>query len=90
METYDRNAAAAIIPPVLRAEALELAKIGYEALVRKINPRVIYRAVCFDGPNPDAMKKHESLTDVLENLGYYIIDSGFTEDDRWFWLMERV
>ncbi|MHB8884312.1 MAG: hypothetical protein ACYC5H_04320 [Methylovirgula sp.] len=87
-ETYDRNEACSFIPDYLRAEALNLAKNGYIELIKQFMPRTIYRTVSFDGNVPAAMAKHTSLTDLLENLGYFVTGSGFSRD-RWYWIMDR-
>jgi hypothetical protein len=64
-------------------------KDAVKILVTEIEPIEIFRVAKAADLPEKAMRKHYLVTGCLENLGYYVLDSGFDASNRPSWRMRR-
>ena len=60
-----------------------------EQLVRAVQPDVIHIVTFAQRPPPISLPKYGLITDMLENLGFEIVQTGSDPHDRRFWLLVR-
>ena len=60
------------------------------ALVKAVQPAVIYRVTKATQPPDKALRKHQMVTERLVELGFRVHDSGTDEFGRQFWVMTQL
>jgi hypothetical protein len=85
--TQDRDIAAGFIPEDARPQIMPIVVGALEELVRQINAPWLYRVTKVRNPNEASMRKHDLITNMLENNGYVVIEAGYDRFTRWFWVM---
>lgn len=88
-ETQDRTVAKAYIPEESHPYVLPTVVNAMQRLVLDIQPASIYRVTKLPNLPVPAMRKHELLTSLLEDMGYMVGESGTDAFGRRFWNMER-
>jgi hypothetical protein len=90
IESDDRNYCREFIPNDARLLARRLVELSYVKLIREIEPRTIFRRTTISNSIHAAMAKHHSLTAVIENEGYDIVDADTDGNGQLYWVMERI
>jgi len=88
-QTQDRQIAAPFIPDGVRPSVMRVVCSCLDAMVKRAKPLGVYRVVKEPNAHEKALKKHEMLTEVLENTGYFVEDQGTDPFDRRFCTMRR-
>jgi hypothetical protein len=84
LELWSPATAANYIPEETRKLLLPTICECYKALVQNINKMPIYRVTYGTG---DVPKRNQSLTNILENAGYEVEETGTDDFGRTFWMM---
>lgn len=87
--TQNRQMAAPYIPDDLRPKVMDVVCEALKCLVSHANCGMVYRVTKDVAPGEKALKKHDLLTEVLENTGYSVVDEGTDPLNRRFWLMKK-
>jgi len=90
LEIEDRTKCIEFIPADARTLVRRIVEDSYIRLIRRIEPNTIYRRTTTVNSLHKAMAKHHSLTAVIENEGYEIVDADTDGNGRLYWVMERV
>jgi hypothetical protein len=75
------------IPVDVKPFLLPTACKCYEKLAEATGRPPIYRVTYAANPSEEALRKHEKITEALQNAGYAIEEAGTDELGRAFWMM---
>lgn len=89
VSTMDRELAKKWIPDEIRSIVMDIVCDSCRALVWRVKPDRIYRVTKVPDPPDAALKKHRALTEVLQELGYDVTETGYDRWDRVFWVLDR-
>ena len=88
IEIFDRYMAAGYLGCV-RGLVMPCVCGAAEALMKGVQPPVIYRATYITQPGKKELCKHQMITDTIVRIGYEIIQEGTDGLFRRFWIMTR-
>jgi hypothetical protein len=86
---FDRNMAEGYVG-LVRSLIMPCVRSAAEALVRAVQPDVIYRATYLARPPEKSLPKHHMITDTLERAGYEVAQTGTDQYGRQFWIMTKL
>jgi hypothetical protein len=89
METQDRWTVAEYLGPECRSKILPVVIVALAAMLKRVKPLVVFRVAKASADCKKAMKKHDLITQLLEDHGYMMRESGADPFNRPFWLMTK-
>ena len=88
-ETCERDMAKGYIPDDVRASVMDCVCAAIPALVECVQPEAIYRVTKATRPPPEAMAKHNLVTERFQECGFDVTQRGTECAMREYWVMER-
>ncbi|MFP5329400.1 MAG: hypothetical protein ACLGHC_04600 [Alphaproteobacteria bacterium] len=88
-QIFDRDDAAPFIASV-RGLVMPCVLKAAAALVTRVGPNVIYGVTQSPHPPRNAVRRHEKVTALVEQLGYEIVQVGLDPHERIYWLAVRA
>ena len=83
----DRTIARRYLPELVVPLVMPIVLRSLDALVARVRPIVLYRVTKARNPSGNALRKHNLVTDRLQELGYEMLQKGVDSAGRNFWAM---
>ncbi len=87
IDIWTSEAARSYVPDEVRKLLLPIVCEAYKKLLEDLGRPSIYRVTYGADPSPEALAKHELITNALQDYGYEIEECGTDETGRAFWMM---
>lgn len=87
--TQDRTIARRYLPEASVGRVMPIVLWSLEALVRNVDPEILYRVTKSQNPPQKSLAKHNLVTNFLGEMGYEIVEVGTDRFLRTYWVMAR-